>query len=395
MSDSSLRFFLPLALWPVLAFAEVDDNGPLDGSDANDKPDVFVKIEVVPLAAMHGLREQVGTHDFKEVELDLDQGAPQYALQWEDQGRLKEVTVGAEGHLIKLDEKFAMKEIPALVRRSALGFFPPGIELEVEHTTVVTYEVQELGTGELRKLEIHPIGQILDTKGIELPESVREKEEEPKVHIDNAGYHIVRSIDTNELPAAVQHKLTSKADRNTTFTTIKRETYTGSSTYEAEWRTDNARFEALVSNDGELLVESQSVDESALPTGVRTIIDTYFPQNVGREYRVKLTSHYDIDTASPTLDHQIILDPSGRVHEASGFPHRTAASPSIRFIGDEIVVSHQAVPGFPEPHLEVSFGLDDARNWVEVPMSPVGDSLLKAQLPREEHAFFRVRLGDS
>jgi hypothetical protein len=151
----------------------------------------------------------------------------------------------------------------------------------------------------------------------------------------------------------------------------------------------------VVSNDGELLEESHSVFKEELPLGVRTIIDTYLPQELEREYSIKLTSRYGIDTLSPTLNHQLIFDPSGRVLEASSLTHRMTATPSIQKVGNEIIVTHQAALGFPKPHLEVSYEPEAGIGWAEVPMRSVAESLLEARLPANgERAFFRIRFGE-
>ena len=121
----------------------------------------------------------------------------------------------------------------------------------------------------------------------------------------------------------------------------------------------------MVSNDGELLEESHSVFKEELPLGVRTIIDTYLPQELEREYSIKLTSRYGIDTLSPTLNHQLIF------------------------------VTHQAALGFPKPHLEVSYEPEAGIGWAEVPMRSVAESLLEARLPANgERAFSRIRFGE-
>lgn len=389
MKASLSRNLLILSILMIACRADAadGDNEPMDDSDVNDAPDIFVSVEAVPVAALDTLRVEANGFQFEEVEIDVDNGVTQYALEWERDGRTFDTTVGAEGDLVERDEPIAIEEMPQAVRDTVRNFFPRGAALNAEHSIKVSYEIQSIVLGETQALEIDPTGRILQAKGIE--EETNENQEDGFPYDTN--YLVSRSVTISDLPKPVYDGVLRETLNSEKFQATQRESYIGSSTYEVAWQADGRNFEAAISAAGDLLDKRQTLRYDELPSPVRAVVDTHFTESGDPKIAVRLSSSYDIDADFTTPDYQIIVDPSGCVRDASGPPDPSASAPLVAFEGSTMIVEHQVLLGMPKPRLEVS---TDLKTWTETPMVPTTEFQLEARIPQGAQTYVRIILGN-
>lgn len=97
---------------------------------------------------------------------DTENGRVEYEAEMTVSGHSKDVSIGADGRLLEVEEQVEMNALPsavqaALKQRAGKGNITK-IESITKHGAIVAYEAQVMAQGKRKEIQVGPDGQRLD-----------------------------------------------------------------------------------------------------------------------------------------------------------------------------------------------------------------------------------------
>ena len=202
------------------------------------------------------------------------------------------------------EEEITLEQVPAAVRATILKEAAGAKITEVERETKngkTVYEVEFLRNGREIEIKIAPDGTVLSR------EIEHEGDDEDDLTID-------------QVPEPARAALLKLAG-GATINKAEREKEHGVVVYEAEWTARGIQHEAVVTADGTLIEIEEIIPVEKAPTAVRAAIAKHFGPNAKVVVERKMIVVYEIETRIDGKEKELLVFPTGRVHEDHGDDH--------------------------------------------------------------------------
>ena len=97
---------------------------------------------------------------------DNENGQVEYEVEMTVSGHSKDVSIGADGRVLEVEEQVEMGALPAAVqaglKQKAGSRSITKIESITKHDVIVAYEAQVMTQGKQKEIQVGPLGQTLD-----------------------------------------------------------------------------------------------------------------------------------------------------------------------------------------------------------------------------------------